>query len=133
MSELTWSFNIAGVQFHDYKGVVNEMKAGDKLEMIPEPTNKFDPNAVQLHFTSKSGRKSFIGFVPKKISADVSAFLEHADDPVCVLTEVIPSAKPWQMFMVKVTDGAEEMEDEDTEFWDEEPDDYTPFPGEEQS
>ena len=116
----TWSFNIAGVQYHDYKRVLNSIKVGDKLRMIPEPTNKYDPNAVQLHFGN-----IFLGFVPGKISSDISAFLEYAEEPTCLITNFNKAGKPWEMFTVSITDGVPEEEYEDLGYWE----DDTPFPG----
>ena len=40
------SFYIAGVKFHQLATIIEKLKVNNKLTLVPEPTNKFDPNAV---------------------------------------------------------------------------------------
>jgi hypothetical protein len=97
---MSWKFKVAGVQFRpNYKEAVKKIEEGDAATLEAEPTNKFDPNAVKIVC-----KGFFIGYVPKKFSSDISAFLEYAENPTATLTSVIPSAKPWDMFEVEVKD-----------------------------
>jgi hypothetical protein len=106
------SFFIAGVQFRP-KGDIAiagaKLKEGDILTLAPEPTNKFDPNAVQIFTNYKTAADEtttdnhFIGYVPKKYSSEVSALL-GIDAPVqCTVDEVNPAAKTYEMFKVTVS------------------------------
>jgi hypothetical protein len=56
------TFDIAGAQFrtNDQKDALLEAQVGDEAKLIPDPTNKFDPNAIEVHLGSH-----FVGFVPK--------------------------------------------------------------------
>lgn len=101
-------FYIAGVKFHQYKSVLNDVTEGDNLMLISEPTNKYDPNAVQIHFDN-GGVAAFIGFVPKKFSSEVSALLDIGKTLECILTGFDKSASTWEMFEVEI----EEVEDEE--------------------
>jgi len=100
-------FYIAGVQYHQYKSVLSDITEGDNLTLIPEPDNKFDPNAVQIHFDN-GGVSAFIGFVPKKFSSKVSGLLDIGKKLECVLTGFNKSASAWEMFEVEI----KELEDE---------------------
>jgi hypothetical protein len=115
------SFFIAGVQFRpkeDIKSAAEELKAGGSLILEPEPTNKFDPNAVKIVYRADEERRKedgwediFLGYVPKKYSSEVSALL-GIDAPVqCVVDEVNPSAKTYEMFKVTVSLPIDEEDD----------------------
>ena len=93
-------FYIAGVKFHSYKSILNDITEGDNLMLVPEPTNKFDPNAVQIHFDN-SAKAAFIGFVPKKFSSEVSAWIEVGKNLECILIGFSKSASTWEMFRVE--------------------------------
>ena len=87
-------FHIAGVQFHEMKYVVNDLEEGMKLELVPEPDNKFDPNAIAIKHND-----IMLGYVPKTHSAEVSAVMEIS--PLnCIIIAVDPSAKPWEQCKV---------------------------------
>lgn len=93
-------FFIAGVQHHRIKDVFNDLSEGDNLMLVPEPTNKYDPNAVRIEFATYE-KQAMIGYVPKKFSAKVSAILTVAKLE-CVLTEFNKSAKPWEQAKVVI-------------------------------
>ena len=94
-------FYIAGVKFHQYKSVLNDVTEGDNLVLIPEPENKFDPNAVQIHFDN-GGVSAFVGFVPKKFSSEVSGLIEIGKKLECILTGFNKSAPTYEMFKVEI-------------------------------
>ena len=94
-------FYIAGVKFHQYKSILNDVSEGNTLQLIPEPSNKFDPNAVQIHFDN-GGKAAFLGFVPKKFSSEVSALLEIGIRIECTLTKFTKIAPTWEMFEVEI-------------------------------
>lgn len=110
-------FFIAGVQFRPREEInmaLKEMKEGDKLTLSPEPTNKFDPNAVKIYYESpydekweKEGFASFLGYVPKKFSSEVAGLLEAGIDLECVVKTVDPKAKTYEMFSVVVKEVSE--------------------------
>ena len=101
------SFYIAGVQFRS-KGEINlaakEMEVNDELTLVAEPTNKYDPNAVQILATDGT----FLGYVPKKFSSEISAMLEIEAPIICTVEVVNPTAKHWEMFKVIIQDEEEE-------------------------
>ena len=102
-TEALFTFYIAGVKFHQYKSILNDITEGDYLMLITEPENKFDPNAVQIHFDN-GGVAAFIGFVPKKFSSEVSGLLEIGKTLECILTKFNKSATTWEMFEVSISE-----------------------------
>lgn len=101
------SFFIAGVQFrptHEIKRAMIKIKKGDNLMLESEPTNRYDPNAVKIIFADGSGglEMIFLGYVPKKFSAEVSALLEAGVELECVVEEANSAANPWEICKVVV-------------------------------
>lgn len=89
-------FFIAGVQHHDSYKVLHNIKVDDFLQMVLEPTNKYDPNAVRLYFND-----TMIGFVPARLSAEVSALVTSPDTLYsCKIIEFNKDSKPWDQFKV---------------------------------
>ena len=89
-------FFIAGVKFHDLHKIINNLNPGDNLDLIAEPDNKYDPNAVQL-----ISNGTMCGYVPKTLSAEISAVLTLG--PVyCRIISVDPSAKSYLQCKVEV-------------------------------
>jgi hypothetical protein len=100
-------FKIAGVKFHQYKTILDDIVEGDSLMIAPEPENKFDPNAVALYYDNGS-KQAMLGYVPKTMSSEVSAMIEVGKQLDCVVTGFNPTASPWDIFEVEI----KEIEDE---------------------
>ena len=95
-------FYIAGVQFHKSVSIQDKLKEGDELTIRPEPTNKFDPNAVALLYLDEDLGDVMVGYVPAKFSGEISALLLTAEEVTCTLTEVNLTNKTWERFRVEI-------------------------------
>jgi hypothetical protein len=51
-------YTIVGMQYQHTESLVASMKAAEPLTLIREPTNQYDPNAVQVW-----GRETLLGYV----------------------------------------------------------------------
>jgi len=107
--KVTHSFYIAGVQFHELKLVINDLSEGDNLTLGPEPSNKYDPNAVRIEYSAinviaddYAKPSVMLGFVPKKFSSEVAAALEIGKELQCVLVKLNKAAKQWEMAKVEI-------------------------------
>ena len=100
--KVTHEFFIAGVQFHKMKSVINDLSEGDHLLLVPEPTNKYDPNAVQIRYLNENYTGTMLGFVPKKFSSEVAAAFEIGKNLQCALVELNRTAKPWEQAKVEI-------------------------------
>lgn len=99
----SFKFYLAGVQHHNYRDVTKEMAEGDFLEIVPEPTNKYDPNAIRLHYDSVVlNMEVMLGYVPKKKSAEIADFLKKAQVPACKVISFDPGQSPWNMIKVEI-------------------------------
>lgn len=107
-------FFIAGVQHHDLQKVIADIEVEDVLDLVPEPTNKFDPNAVRIEYMD-----TMLGYVPKRFSAEIAGALEIDEDLQCYITKLDEVAKPWEMIEVVV--GTFDIVEEEIEGLDSDP------------
>lgn len=103
-------FFIAGVKFHDLKDVISQLNEGDEFELVPEPDNKFDSNAVALKIN-----ETMCGYIPKTFSAEIAAAIETSDDGsiVCQIISLNPQAQPWEQCKVRVFEREADYQEED--------------------
>lgn len=97
------TFYIAGVQFRTgMKEVGEDLKPDMELDLVPEPENEYDPNAVAIVYEGVQ-----LGYVPKRFSSEISALIDVADVQ-CLIKEVNMSAKPWEQCLVTVGEKEEQ-------------------------
>ena len=98
-----YEFYVAGVRHHEIYKCLDEMEVGQHLMMEPEPLNKYDANAVRLEYAAvKHGFNVMIGYVPGKISADVTIML-MSGAAYCEITELNKDEKPWKQVKVVIS------------------------------
>lgn len=101
------NFFVAGFQRYDGMLILDEIKPGDILEMVPEPDNPYDPEAVKLGY-----RGVKLGYMPREKNslAALLAFYGHGNVLECRVTQVSPEAEPWKQVRVSlfVTDARDE-------------------------
>lgn len=100
--DVTHKFFIAGVQHHQMHKILQYLEEGDIMQLVPEPTNKFDPNAVRIEKARMSGEDVMCGYVPKKFSSEVSASFEIGATLECRIVELDKTAKPWEQCKVEI-------------------------------
>jgi len=93
-------FYVAGARFHELPKVIHDLSVGNTLKLVPEPTNPYDPNAIKIIYETFE-KSAFLGYVPAKFSSEISALMEISKLE-CVITELNPSAKPWEMCKVAI-------------------------------
>ena len=114
-------FFIAGVQFRPWAEIdkaVKEMKVGFRLGLVPEPTNRFDPNAIKIEYNTETAdgvETTFLGYVPKKFSSEVSSLLGIGVPVICTVDEVNPAAKTYEMIKVTISIPIEDEEESEEE------------------
>lgn len=96
-SRQTMSFFIAGFQYWDGATVLGELKVGEVLELVAEPDNPYDPNAMAI----KRGAAK-LGYVPRERNSLVAllAFYGHAGVFECRVLQVDREAEPWSQVRV---------------------------------
>lgn len=93
------SFHIRGFQYWDGPLVLNELKVGDALDLIPEPDNPEDPYAIAIY---AKGTK--LGYVPREENGLLSLmfFYGHANLFEVRILQVSTENAPWEQVRVGI-------------------------------
>lgn len=75
MTNKTLYTKVAGVTFEGRQNLIAQLTGGEPCRLQPEPTNKYDPNAIAVMVAAK-GEVWHIGFVPKELAAQIAPHLE---------------------------------------------------------
>ena len=90
-------FFIAGVQHHQMHKILDGLDEGGYFQLVAEPTNKFDPNAVRIECSDV-----MCGYVPKKFSSEVAGLIEIGAKLECKIERLDKNAKPWEQCFVHI-------------------------------
>ena len=94
---------VAGLNFHQYKEVKDQLVVGYHLDMVREPENEYDQNAVRLYYDG-----NMLGFVPSRTGEAqvVSRALEEGVPLEALIIKHDPEAKVHRRvkFSIKVVE-----------------------------
>jgi hypothetical protein len=88
---------LAGFQFHRGKALWDEMAVGDRLDLIREPDNRFDPRAIRVEWR---GQK--LGYVPRRENTDIARLMDNGARPQARISRLAESRDPWQRLRVEI-------------------------------
>ncbi|MBI2315664.1 MAG: HIRAN domain-containing protein [Betaproteobacteria bacterium] len=71
---LVQSSPLAGFRYHEAKAAFAELRPGDRLDLVREPSNPHDPNAVRVEWR---GRK--LGYVPRRENAALAWAMDRGE------------------------------------------------------
>ncbi|WP_240099673.1 HIRAN domain-containing protein [Thermomonas flagellata] len=94
--------HIAGYQYHAGPKIEAQLASGQPLELVREPDNPHDAQAVRLNW---QGYK--LGYVPREHNVEIAARLDAGERLIVRITDIDFDAEPWRRvgFMVeKATD-----------------------------
>lgn len=93
------AFFIAGFQHWDGALVLSELKPGMQIDLVAEPENPYDPEAVALFHQSVK-----LGYVPASQNSLLSllAFYGHGGILEARVLQVKPDADPWEQVRIGV-------------------------------
>jgi hypothetical protein len=90
-------FFLAGVKFRPKAmDIIRTLDEGDDLDLVPEPDNKFDSNAIAVYCG-----EDHIGYVPKIFSSELSAAMEVSEYE-CRVVSLNKNGAPWEACKVVV-------------------------------
>ena len=102
-----YEFYVAGVQHHKLHTCIKEIEPGTVLSLVPEPSNRFDPNAIRIEFQSLNQDASImLGYVPKAkgdFSSKISAAMMYKSLR-CEVLELNPEKNTWEQLKVGIFD-----------------------------
>lgn len=101
----TSEFYVAGVRFHKFSTVKDILLEGDTVDLIPEPSNKYDRDSTgKYSYAVKIKHQNvMLGYVPKKLSKEVSEMLsDSGTDLKATIVQLQPDFEPWTALRVKI-------------------------------
>lgn len=88
---------VAGISYR--QGVVGYCKAGDAVELVPEPDNQFDPHACKIMV--KCGNELLhVGYVPKDKAIDAKTVIAMDEYQGAVVEQIGRPSKDTPLGMV---------------------------------
>ncbi len=94
---LLQSSPLAGFRYYEGKQLWKEMKVGDPLQLIREPGNPYDANAIRVEW---QGHK--LGYVPRADNAALARFIDRGSKAEARITHLKKSRNPWQRMEFEV-------------------------------
>ena len=90
-------FYVAGVKFHKLYDVISKLKEGDDVQLIPEPTNKYDKYAIRIEALG-----TMIGYIPRTMAISVAAKIKFRTTLSAKILEINPELDPWTALRIEV-------------------------------
>lgn len=88
---------LAGFRYYEGKRLWREMKVGDPLQLVREPDNSYDLNAVRVEW---QGHK--LGYVPRADNEALARFMDRGSKAEARITRLKKSRNPWQRMEFEV-------------------------------
>lgn len=88
---------LAGFQYHHGEALWPQLAAGQLLQLVREPGNRYDDRAVRVEW---QGRK--LGYIPRLDNAAVSQLLDRGERLEAVIAWLNESSNPWERIGVEV-------------------------------
>ncbi|GAB1407134.1 hypothetical protein MASR1M8_10530 [Thermomonas brevis] len=88
---------VAGIGYANALDCLDEIVVGDPLELVREPANPHDPNAIRIEW---SGRK--LGYVPRRSNAGLARLLDRCAMLDARLTRVERAGQGWPVVEFRV-------------------------------
>lgn len=88
---------LAGFQYHHGEALWPQLSAGQSLQLVREPDNRFDDRAVRVDW---QGHK--LGYIPRLDNAAVSQLLDRGERLEAVISGLQNSSNPWDRLMMEV-------------------------------
>lgn len=80
---------IVGVTFFERQTILKQLKSGDQLDIVREPKNEYDKNAIMV--MTKSGLQ--IGYIPAKTCINLSKDMDSGSNFKVVIDQITGTDK----------------------------------------
>jgi HIRAN domain len=94
---LIQSSPVAGFQFHEGRQVWDQMKVGDALALVREPTNAHDARAVRVEW-----KGHMLGYVPRAGNETVARQLDLGNRIEARIVRLTKHRDPWKRIEFEV-------------------------------
>ena len=88
---------LAGFQYYEGKALWDMMRVGDPLQLVREPRNPHDANAVRIEW-----RGEMLGYIPRRENADVARQMDLGAPVKARVVRLTEARNPWQRVRFEV-------------------------------
>jgi hypothetical protein len=88
---------LAGFQYYEGKALWDMLRVGDHLQLVREPQNPHDANAVRLEW-----RGEMLGYLPRRENADVARQIDRGAAVKARIVRLVEARNPWQRIRFEV-------------------------------
>jgi len=88
---------LAGFQYHAGRALFPLMSVGDRVTLVREPDNPYDPMAVRVEWHG-----AMIGFAPRADNIDVARMLDHGVPLEGRIVHLQRSRDPWKRVLIEI-------------------------------
>lgn len=88
---------LAGFQYHAGRALFPLMSVGDRLTLIREADNPYDPKAVRVEW-----RGAMIGYAPRVDNADLARMMDHGVPAEGRIVHLQKARDPWKRVLIEV-------------------------------
>lgn len=89
---------IAGFQFHQGDAVWPALKVGQPLDLVREPANPHDPDAVAVYFEGEQ-----LGYVPRAENLAVAQMLDRGEELEATVVKLSEDEDPWKRVRMRIS------------------------------
>lgn len=82
---------LAGFQYHAGESLWDQMRDDDRLQLVREPRNPYDPKAVRVDWQGKK-----LGYVPRVENTAISQMLDRGECLTAQILTLRESSDPWE-------------------------------------
>ena len=88
---------LAGFQYHAGRKLWPKLRTGDRLDLVREPDNPFDSNAVRIEWQGHQ-----IGYLPRRENLAVARRLDRGETVEARISRLAKSRNPWKRIQIDV-------------------------------
>jgi hypothetical protein len=88
---------LAGFQYYEGKDIWAMMRVGDNLQLMREPQNPHDANAVRVLW-----RNEMLGYIPRRENSDVARQMDRGAPVKARIVQLKEARNPWQRIEFEV-------------------------------
>lgn len=97
VSMLVQSSPLAGFRYHEAPRLFAELQIGDRLDLVREPDNPHDPNAVRVDWRGRS-----LGYVPRRENTALAWSMDRGDPVTARISTLRAHRNPRQRIEFEV-------------------------------
>lgn len=83
----TLHVKVVGVSYEGRQAHLARLVGNEPVRLVPEPTNKYDPNAIAVHI-AVGGEVLHCGYIPREIAAEIAPLMD-GESFDCQISEVL--------------------------------------------